>query len=126
MEPYWFAKRLEDRLGAGFPDVSFSGKRKRFAWMELKVLPKLPQENRVFDIEHFTADQRAFGLEALRHGGASSWWLLTRMDTVDHLHRATIIDLMGDIKYSAWRNKAVWVGRVDFDTAPAIARALFG
>lgn len=126
MEPYWFAKRLEDRLGAGFPDVSFTGRRKRFSWIELKVMPKLPPENRVFDIPHFTADQRAFGLEALRHGGASCWWLLTRLGDVDHLHRATIIDQMGEIKYSLWRNKAAWTGRVDFNTAPDIAKVLLG
>lgn len=126
MEPYWFAKRVEDRLGIGLPDLTFAMKKRRFSWMELKVLDKIPQENRKFDIAHFTAGQRAFGLESLRHGGASSWWMMTRLGDVDHLHRATIIDDMGEIKYSLWRNRAAWVGRIDFDTAPAIAKVLLG
>ena len=66
MGTLWFARRIEDKLGPGLPDLSFSGKRKRFSWMELKVLPKLPQENRIFDIDHFMADQRGFGLSSLR------------------------------------------------------------
>lgn len=126
MTPYWFARRIEDRLGGGLPDVSFTANKKRFSWLELKVLSNLPAENRVFDIPKFTADQRGFGLECLRHGGASSWWLMTRCGDVDHLHRATIIDDLGVIKYSLWRNKAAWVGRVDFNTASAIAKVLLG
>lgn len=127
MAPYWYAKRIEDRIGSGLPDLTFAGKRKRFAWMELKVMSKLPAENRLFDIPHFEAAQRAFGLEALRHGGASSWWLMTRLSDVDHLHRATIIDDMTEgIKYTLWRNKAAWVGRITSDSAPAIAKVILG
>lgn len=125
MGTLWFARRVEDKLGPGLPDVSFAGRKRRYMWMELKALPKLPSENRTFDIEHFTAEQRAFGLQSLQHGGASSWWLMTRIDGIDHLHRATIIDDLGEIKYSAFRNKAQWVGRISPDTAPTIASILF-
>lgn len=126
LRPYWWAKRLEDRLGAGFPDLTFTGKKKGFRWMELKVLPDLPQENRKFDIRHFTSEQRAFGLEALRHGGASSWWLMTRLGGVDHLHKATIIDDLGEIKYSVFRNRAAWIGHIDAESAPLLAQLLLG
>jgi len=125
MGTLWFAKRVEDRLGSGLPDVSFAGKKRRYMWMELKCLPRLPQENRKFDIEHFTADQRAFGLESLRHGGASAWWMMSRLGGIDHLHRATIIDDLGEIRYSSFRNKAAWVGLVSPATAPEIAKILF-
>jgi hypothetical protein len=117
----WFAKRIEDRLGAGLPDVYFAGRKKRGAWMELKVLPNLPQEHRKFDIAHFTPDQRAFGLQMLQHAGANYWWLMTRLGPVDHLHRATIIDFVGEVQYSVFRKKAVWVGDV---TAPGSADAI--
>lgn len=80
--------------------------------MELKVLPTLPAETKKFDIPHFTADQRGFGLNCLEHGGASSWWLMTRCKDVDHLHRATIIDDLGEVTYKTFRNKAVWTGRI--------------
>lgn len=125
MGTLWFAKRIEDRLGAGVPDVSFAGKKRRFAWMELKVLPKLPAENRVFDIPKFYAEQRAFGLQSLKYAGAQGWWLLTRCGDIDHLHRATIIDDLGLIRYSVFRNKAAWVGRVNVSTTADIAKILF-
>lgn len=108
----WFARRIEDRIGAGLPDVFFAGRKRRGAWMELKVLPKLPQEGRKFDIPHFEPEQRAFGLQMLMAGGANSWWLMTRLGDVDHLHRATIIDALGEINYSVFRNRAVWIGRL--------------
>lgn len=124
----WFARRVEDRLGAGFPDIFFAGKKKRAAAMELKVLPKLPQETRKFDIPHFTAEQRGFGLQMLESGGASSWWLMTRCGDLDHLHRATIIDCLGEITYSVFRNKAAWVGRLPSspNADRQIASILFG
>jgi hypothetical protein len=125
MGTLWFARRIEDKLGAGLPDVSFAGKKRRYAWMELKVVQRQPKEDRAFDIEHFTAEQRAFGLQSLQSGGASSWWLMTRTDTVDHLHRATIIDDLGEVKYSVFRNRAAWVGRISPDVAGDIARILF-
>jgi hypothetical protein len=124
MGTLWFAKRIEDRIGSGAPDVAFALKKKRFGWMELKVLPKLPQENRIFDIAHFNADQRAFGLQSLKYAGASGWWLLTRAGGVDHLHRATIIDDLGAIRYSVFRNKAAWVGRINVSTASDVTKIL--
>jgi len=124
MGTLWFARRIEDRIGAGLPDLSFALHKRRSAWMELKVLPRLPQENRVFDIPHFTAEQRAFGLNCLKYGGVSSWWLMTRLDGIDHLHRATIIDDLGEVKYSAFRNKAAWVGRITYEVGPALAKIL--
>jgi hypothetical protein len=117
----WFARRVEDRLGAGLPDVFFAGRKRRGAWMELKVMPNLPLENRKFDIPHFTPDQRGFGLQMLQSGGANSWWLMTRLGMVDHLHRATIIDYLGEVTYRVIRKKAVWVGDI---TAPGSADAV--
>lgn len=114
MAPYWFARRIEDRLGAGLPDLMFiiNRSKRRTSWMELKVLPSLPNERRMFDIPHFTADQRGFGLTVLEHGGAVAWWLMTRCGDVDHLHNATIIPELGSISYKVFRNKAAWVGRI--------------
>ena len=120
----WFARRIEDRLVAGVPDLFFCGKKRRGAWMELKVLPNLPQEGRRFDISHFTPEQRAFGLQMLISGGASSWWLMTRCGDVDHLHRATVIDMLGEVTYSVFRNKAVWVGRINAESAASIGLAI--
>lgn len=108
----WFARRIEDRLGAGVPDLSFALKKRRAGWMELKVLPRLPAERRLFDIDHFTADQRGFGLSMREHGGNTSWWLMTRCGDVDHLHNASIIDSLGRINYKTFRNRAAWVGRL--------------
>jgi hypothetical protein len=125
MGTLWFARRIEDRLGGGLPDVAFAGKKRRYSWMELKVLPRLPQENRIFDISHFTPEQRAFGLASAQHGGNSSWWLMTRLDGVDHLHRANIIDDLGESKYSVFRNKAAWIGRISPEVAPSVAKILF-
>lgn len=125
----WWPRRIEDRLAAGLPDVAFTGQKRRWSWMELKVLPKLPLEGgiKTFDIAHFTAEQRGFGLEAYRHGGQSAWWLLTRCDTVDHLHRATFIDQLGQVNYTAFRKKAAWVGRVSAPgSADKILSLLFG
>lgn len=122
----WFARRIEDRLGSGLPDVFFAGRKRRGAWMELKVLPNLPQENRIFDIPHFTADQRGFGLQMLQSGGASSWWLFTRTGTVDHLHRATIIDALGEQTYAYFRSKTAWRGRImEPGAADAVANEIF-
>jgi hypothetical protein len=121
MALHWFARRIEDKLGAGLPDVFFAGRKRRGAWMELKALPNLPQEHRLFDIAHFTPEQRAFGLQMLESGGANSWWLWTRTADIDHLHRATIIDLLGESTYTTFRAKAAWVGRV---TAPGAAEAV--
>lgn len=108
------------------PDVFFAGRKRRGAWMELKVLDRLPQENKKFDIPHFTADQRAFGLQMLQSGGANSWWLMTRLADVDHLHRATIIDDLGEVRYSVFRNRAAWVGRLTEtpDAADQIAKII--
>jgi hypothetical protein len=125
MGTLWFARRIEDKLGAGLPDLAFAGKKRRYSWMELKALPRLPQENRIFDIPHFTPDQRAFGLVSAQYGGNSSWWLMTRIDGVDHLHRANIIDDLGVVKYSLFRNKAAWIGRISHEVAPQIAKILF-
>jgi len=124
MRGQWFARRVEDRLGAGLPDLLFALRKRRSAWMELKVLPKLPAERRVFDIEHFTADQRGFGLSMRDNGGVNSWWLMTRMGDVDHLHNASIIDHIGEINYKLFRNKAKWVGRLSPDHAESIADVL--
>ncbi len=125
----WWARRVEDTLNSGLPDVAFTGRKRRWSWMELKVMPKLPPENglKMFDIPHFNPYQRGFGLEAHRHGGQSAWWLLTRCDTVDHLHRATIIDLLGQVNYTTFRKKAAWVGRISTpNSAAGVLDLLFG
>lgn len=124
MAPHWFARRIEDKLGAGLPDLFFAGRKRRGAWAELKVLPNLPQENRVFDIGHLTPEQRAFGLQMLEAGGANSWWLILRTGDVDHIHRATVIDYLGESTYATFRNKAAWKGRISAATAPAIAAVI--
>jgi hypothetical protein len=108
----WFARRIEDRLGGGVPDLTFALKKRRAGWMELKVLEKLPPERRVFDIGHFTADQRAFGLQMREYGGLSSWFLLTRCGDVDHLHNPSVIDMLGEDNYKTFRNRALWAGRL--------------
>lgn len=119
----WFPRRIEDKLGGGLPDLSFTGRKRRCAWMELKVLPNLPAEGgiRKFDIAHFSAEQRGFGLEISRHGGQSAWWLMTRVGPIDHLHRANVIDMLGEVNYTTFRKRAVWFGDV---TKPAAAQVI--
>ena len=125
MGSVWFARRIEDRLGGGVPDVSFAIGKRRGAWMELKVIDRMPAERRIFDIPEFRADQRAFGLQMREHGGMSSWFLMTRCLDVDHLHNASVIDTLGEDNYKTFRNRALWVGRLtDPEACSAIANKL--
>lgn len=123
----WHARRIEDRLGAGLPDVVFTGQKRKWAFMELKQVPVLPQEGgrKPFDLPGLTADQRGFGLEAFRHGGAHSWWLMTRVGSVDLLHRPSIIDQLGTINFTTFRKKAAWVGKLGPEARRPLLDILF-
>lgn len=128
----WFARRVEDRLGAGVADVTFAIGKRRAGWLELKQLMDLPSERRKFDfaLDHFTPDQRGFGLAMRDAGGITSWWLLTRTGPregsfVDHLHNSRIIDDLGEINYATFRNRSAWIGRLTHpDSGRQIAAAL--
>lgn len=124
----WHARRIEDRLGSGAPDVVFAGRKRRWSWMELKQIPVLPVEGgrRLFDLPNFTPEQRGFGLEAARHGGQGAWWLYTRCGDLDHLHRANVIDMLGTVNYTTFRKKAAWAGKLSMPgSAQAICAELF-
>lgn len=63
-------QRVETRIDDGIPDVNYTG-----GWIELKYLPKWPRDpSAIVKIDHYTPQQRAWGLRRWRAGGMS--WLL--------------------------------------------------
>ena len=74
--------RVENPAHPGTPDVNYIG-----GWLELKRLSRLPDMDKVLQIDHYTPQQRSWAFRRIARGGrcfmlisAGKHWILMRGD----------------------------------------------
>lgn len=101
----WYARRIEDRLAAGTPDVFYAVPGRCCGWLELKHRPAWPARAATPLRLGLTAEQRRVLLD-LRAAGVPAWVYL-RVGR-DHLllHPARAVDAPQDelLASAAWDN----------------------
>jgi len=110
MKPYWRAKRIENPVGAGTPDVYFTTLVGSMGWMELKSIPSWPKkENTLLKIRHFSPEQRLF-MKLHGRAGANVWMFL-------RVH---------DEHFLLWWGAALKIGTLTADEIRSNARGRWG